>query len=268
MTRFIVPAVLAALVATASGRAHGATMELVGTGQFRVQSKGATDPDARVYRALVPPFAFLVFTPAFRRPVLVTTGTRAARLVDPARVTHDADDPEIVRLDTAGPQEDFLSVRVDGSSLVVERDGVTIALAPSEPVLGDRTLEEVTRALPEYRRNAAHYTPDPRALETLRRLERPAELIVFFGSWCAHCERMMPRLVRVLQDAGGAPIEVTFHGVPPGQARDRMADELRITALPTAIVRRDAKEVARIVDDDWDAPEKSLAAALAGKPGR
>ena len=269
MMRFImIPAVLVAVLAAPRHHALAATIELAGTGQFQVQSKGTLEPDARVYRSLDPPAAFLVFTAAFPRPVYVTTAPRSARLIDPKRVSQDSADPDLVRVDTSGSQEGFLSVRVDGPNLVVDRDGITMTLTASRPVLGDRTLEDITRVLPEYRRNATRYRPDPRALETLRGLQQPTELIVFFGSWCPHCERVMPRLVRVLQDVDSAAITVTFHGVPPGEVQDPLADEYRITGLPTAVVRRGGKELTRIVGDGWDAPESSLAAALAGKPAR
>jgi thioredoxin-like negative regulator of GroEL len=89
---------------------------------------------------------------------------------------------------------------------------------------------------------------------------------VFFGSWCPHCGQAVPRLVRVLKDVQGAPIAVTFHGVPH-DGKDPLADDLGITGLPTAIVRRDGKELARMGADDWAAPEKGLA-ALVTSPAR
>ena len=164
----------------------------------------------------------------------------------------------------AQPQEDFLSVRLEGPNIIVDRDGLTMTVKEGPPLLGDRTLDELIAALPEYRRDAARYTPDPAALETLRRVKQPTELLVFFGSWCPHCELAVPRLVRVLEDVHGAPLAVTFHGVPhDGWASDPMAENLRITGLPTVIVRRDSKEVARMEGDQWAAPEKSLAALVA-----
>jgi len=115
--------------------------------------------------------------------------------------------------------------------------------------------------MPEYRRDATRYTPDPAAIEKLRRLGQPTELLVVFGSWCPHCAQAVPRLVRVLQDMQGAPMTVTFHGVPH-DGKDSLTDDLRITGLPTAIVRRDSKELARMRDDDWDTPERGLAALV------
>ncbi len=262
MTR-IVPILL--LLATLAAPARAATVQFASTGQFQVKARGSVDPNARVYRSVLPPWQFIVTTFALPRPVLVTTGPAGARLVDPKRVTPDPADPQIVRFDTAGPVEDLLTIRFEGPNLVIDRDGVVVALTPSPPVLGNKTLDELVVAIPDYRRNAATYTPDAGALKALRDETEPAELTVFFGSWCSHCEQVIPRLVRVLEDAKPAKLTVSFHGVPQGQTADPEADAARVTALPTGIVRRDGKEIARLMDEDWDAPEKSLVAALSGK---
>lgn len=261
MTR-IVPLLL--LVASLALPARAATVQFASTGQFQVQARGSVDPNARVYRSVLPPWQFLVMTFAFPRPVLVTTGPAGARLVDAKRVTPDPADPQSVRFDTTGPVADLLGVRFDGPNLVLDRDGVIVTLAPSPPVLGNKTLEELVVAIPDYRRSAATYSPDPAAIAALAKQTQPAELQVFFGSWCSHCEQMVPRLVRVLDAAKPPKLTVSFHGVPQGRATDPEADAARITALPTGIVRRDGKEIARLTDEDWEAPEKSLLAVLDG----
>ncbi|HLK11155.1 MAG TPA: thioredoxin family protein [Candidatus Binatia bacterium] len=254
---FFVYAVPVALLARFAGTAHAFTIELVATSQFAAQG-------AAVYRSLDPPEAFLLQPSPFGRPVLITTGPLGARLLDPARISHDAADPDVLRVDTSGPQEDFLSVRADGPNLVLDRDGLTMTLKEGPPVLGDRQLDELIQALPEYRRGAARYAPDPAALEKLRRTKQPTELLVFFGSWCPHCEQAVPRLVRVLEEIRGAPITVTFHGVPHDDwGDDPLTETLHIVGLPTAIVRRDGKEIARMEGEQWAAPEKSLAGLVA-----
>jgi thiol-disulfide isomerase/thioredoxin len=261
MTRLILNAVLATLLASSWSVTHAETIELATTSQFTVQGSST-------FRSVELPAAFLVQPSPFGRPVLITTGPLGARLIDPARISHDATDPDVIRIDTGGWQENFLSVRPDGSGLIVDRDGLTMTLKESPPLLGDRTLDELVGSLPEYRRNAARYTPDPAALEQLRRMKQPTELLIFFGSWCPHCEQAVPRLVRVLEDVQGAPIAATFHGVPHDDSgRDSMTEDLRITGLPTLIVRRDGHEVARMEGEQWVAPEKSLATLLA-KPAR
>ncbi|HEV7732689.1 MAG TPA: thioredoxin family protein [Candidatus Binatia bacterium] len=266
MTR-IVPSLLISLVLAATGRpALAATMQFASSGQFQVQAKGAPDPMARVFRSALPPWQFLVMTSAYPRPVLVTTGPVGARMIDPKRVTPDPADAQVMQLDTSGPVEDLLTISFEGPNLVLDRDGVVVTLAPTPPVLGSKTLPELLVAIPEYKRNAANYTPDAAAVAQLRAEKEPAELMVVFGSWCSHCEAILPKLIRVLEDAKPPGLKVTFHGVAPGRTKDTVADELRITGLPTGVVSRDGKEVARITDEDWDSPEKSLVAVLNGKP--
>lgn len=243
------------LLATCGGSAYGAVVELAPTGQFEAQG-------AEVRRSLQLPVAFLVSPSPFGRPVFITTGPLMARLLNPARITRAEADPEVVRVDTSGPQEDFLSVRPDGEDLIVDRDGLTMTLKASPPLLGDRTLEELLQALPEYRRGAARYEPDAAALAKLRRATQPTELLVVFGSWCPHCAEAVPRLVRVLGDLDGAPIAVTFHGVPHDGTSDPVLEDLHVTGLPTAIVRRGGKEVARMEGTQWLTPERTLSALI------
>ena len=237
-----------------AARADAAILELTPTSQFVVE--GST-----IYRSVDLPPTFLVEPSPFGRPVLIRSGGPTARLLDPSRITRDAADPDVVRVDTSGPQEDFLSVRMDGSDLILGRDGRTMTLKASPPLLGDLSLDALIAAMPEYRRDATRYTPDPAALEKLRRLRQPTEVLVVFGSWCPHCAQVVPRLIRVLQDAQGAPITVTFHGIPH-DGKDPLVEDLRITGLPTAIIRRDNKELGRMKGGDWDAPERGLAALV------
>jgi thiol-disulfide isomerase/thioredoxin len=260
MTRLLPIPTLIVTCLAASGTSVGAALiEVAPTGQFQVQ-------DARVYRSVEPPPKFLVLGSRFGRPVLITTGPLGARLLDPGRVQTDAPPAETVRVDTGGSQQDFLTVRMDGENLVLERDGTTMKMTASPPILGDKSLDEMLAAMPDYRRSAARYTPNAAALDRIRRAKQPAELLVFFGSWCSHCEQMIPRLVRVLQDTRGAALRVVFHGVPaPGGPQDPMADTLGVRGLPTGIFRRDGKEVGRLEGPEWNAPETTLADLVDGR---
>lgn len=257
------PARLLLLALLLPGWLHAATVDVAATGQLRAETKGPGPSDAKVYRSTDAPVAFLVTGSVFGRPVWVTTGPTSARLLDPARVTPSPSDPETMRVDTSGPQQDFLGVRFSGPNLVLDRDGVTLTLAQAPPILGAVTGAELLAALPEYRRNAARYQPDPASVSALRRATQPVELLVFFGSWCSHCEEVVPRLVKVMQEAQGTRLTVRYHGVPADGAPDPLADQVGVRALPTGVLRRDGKEVARMDVDDWEHPDKSLARLVA-----
>jgi thiol-disulfide isomerase/thioredoxin len=256
MTPTVRPLVAALLLSAAT--ASESVVELTATGQLHVVARGAPS-EARVFRSAGMPMTLLVDQTPYGQPVLITTGPTTARLLEPARVTPDPANPDVVRVDTSGAQSGYLQVRLQGSALVLDRDGTTMSLVPTPPVLGDRTLDQVLAQLPEYRRSAGRYSPDAKAVSSLRAVQQPTEMVVFFGSWCSHCEQVVPKLVRVLQDAGNGKLRVTFHGVPPpGEGEDRLADREGVRALPTLIVRRDGKEIARMAEHGWDTPEVEL----------
>jgi thiol-disulfide isomerase/thioredoxin len=258
MTRFIRKAALLAVLVGSSYTRSGFAMDLAATSQFVVQGSST-------YRSIDPPAAFLVQPSPFGRPVFITTGPVSARLLDPKRISRDASDSDLIRVDTGGSQDDFLSVRRQGPDLTVERDGITMTLKQGPPLLGDLTLQELVAALPEYRRDAARYTPDAATVDKIRHVKQPTELLVFFGSWCPHCAQAVPKLVRVLQEVDPSAITVTFHGVPR-DGSDALMEDLRVTGLPAVILRRNSKQVARMEGAEWTAPEKNLAAALSAIP--
>jgi len=244
--------------------ARADVVELSATGQLHVETTRGPSEDARVFKSAAMPMVLLVDQTPYGQPVLVTTGPTTARLVEPSHVTPDPTNPDIVRVDTSGPQSGFLQVRLQGSSLVLERDGLRMSLVPTPPVLGERTLDQLVEQLPDYRRSAARYSPDAKAVATLKAVQQPTDVVVFFGSWCSHCEQVVPKLVRVLQDTGNSNLRVKFHGVPPpGETEDRVADREGVRSLPTLIVRRDGREVARMTEHGWDTPEVELVKIVA-----
>jgi thiol-disulfide isomerase/thioredoxin len=260
------PLLLALLLAGGlPGALRAATVDVAPTGQLRAETKGPGGPSARVYRSLDAPPAFLVMDSVYGRPVYVTTGPTSARLIAADRVTPSPADPEMLRIDTGGPQQDFLAVRFSGPNLILDRDGLTLTLAQAPPILGERSGDQLLEALPEYRRNAARYHPDKAAVDILRRSTQPVEFLVFFGSWCSHCEEMVPRLLKVMQEAQGTGITVRFHGVPADGAPDKLADQMGVRSLPTGVLRKGDKEVGRFDVDDWETPEKSLVRLVAVK---
>lgn len=268
MTRSPLRPLLLALVALGAlpGALRAATVDVAPTGQLRAETKGPGAPTARVYKSLDAPPKFLVMDSVYGRPVYVTTGPTSARLLDAERVTKSPTDPDMLRIDTAGPQQDFLVVNFSGPNLVLDRNGVTMTLTQAPPILGEHSATDLLAALPEYRRNAARYQPDKAAVDVLRRSTQPVEFLVFFGSWCSHCEEMVPRLLKVMQEAQGTGVTVRYHGVPADGAPDPLADKMGVRALPTGVLRRGNQEVGRFDVDDWETPEKSLVRLVASSP--
>jgi thiol-disulfide isomerase/thioredoxin len=142
--------------------------------------------------------------------------------------------------------------------------------AQTHVLVGPVTREQVEGAVPEWVKDAAAARPDGEAAMALAQVTPGAEVIVFLGTWCSDSRREVSRLWRALDDAGAAggdlPFALRYVGVDE-QKREPAAAvaEFGLKYMPTFVVRRDGKEVGRIVEISPHAIEADLLALLSGK---
>lgn len=96
------------------------------------------------------------------------------------------------------------------------------------------------------------------------------EVEVYFGTWCDDSQQEVPRLIRVLDDAGFAPDRLAmiafsdhpgeFKLSPGGKERQRL-----IHRTPTIVLSRDGREIGRIVQYPLDSIEEDLLAIARGE---
>jgi thiol-disulfide isomerase/thioredoxin len=139
--------------------------------------------------------------------------------------------------------------------------------APEEaPVpVGTVTREQVEEAAPEWVAAEVEAVPDEAAAHALAAVTPGAEVKVFLGTWCGDSRREVPRLWKALDLAGAVPFAISYVGVdrekkdPAGEAAG--AD---VRYVPTFIVRRDGREVGRIVESAPQGVERDLLSLLDG----
>jgi thiol-disulfide isomerase/thioredoxin len=116
------------------------------------------------------------------------------------------------------------------------------------------------------------YRPNPAVLESLRDVDRQdVTLALFFGTWCGDSRYHVPHLVKLLDEMGFPRERVELIGVDAveGQQKRSPGGEevgLEIYRVPTLIVRRAGKEVARVVEFPVLSLERDLLAILSGNP--
>ncbi len=141
-------------------------------------------------------------------------------------------------------------------------------LAPAEkPVLlGVITREQVETAVPDWVQAEVEAMPEKTAIAALASVPPGAEVTVYMGSWCSDSRREVSRLWRVLDESGGSlPCKITYIGVD----RDKTEPVALIAGshllyVPTFIVKRDGREVGRIVESSPHGVEQDLLALLSG----
>jgi thiol-disulfide isomerase/thioredoxin len=80
---------------------------------------------------------------------------------------------------------------------------------------------------------------------------------VYLGTWCSDSRLHVPVFIRLADALEGSGLAVNYFAVErkPDKSMKYFVDELEVERVPTFIVRRDGREIGRIVET----PQKSLA---------
>lgn len=115
------------------------------------------------------------------------------------------------------------------------------------------------------------YTPSADTVAALSTSLDSVDVEVYLGTWCSDSTRDVPRLNRVLDDAGFSldrlemialsdrPGEFKFS--PGGKERARL-----IHRTPTIVISRDGREIGRIVQNPVESIEEDMLAIASGEP--
>jgi len=115
------------------------------------------------------------------------------------------------------------------------------------------------------------YAPHNGTLAQLRALDLSEfELTVFFGSWCGDSRRELPRLLKLADAMEMDETQLVLVAVDRGGEMHKRSPQgqdagLEIYRVPTVIVRRGGREVARIVEYPVRSLERDLLAIFTGR---
>jgi thiol-disulfide isomerase/thioredoxin len=207
--------------------------------------------------------AILIVSSSFLSPVLLSPGLGVAQTVNLMKLNKKPDGSIDLLADAVLTTQGALDVQDE--EVHFKADGISATLATTPPLLGLRRVDEVTAHNPEYLPRAATYAPNPQAVAVLKKEQRPVTLRIFYGSWCPHCREMVPHAIRLEQLLKGSRIHLEYYGLPPRFGSDPAAVKNNIKTVPTGIVYVNGKEIGRINNTAWTAPETTLVAILSGK---
>lgn len=108
---------------------------------------------------------------------------------------------------------------------------------------------------------------EPAAAAALAGVAPGAEVQIFFGTWCGDSRREVSRLWRALDEIGGeAPFPMRFIAVDRAKAEPAAeVAGIDLRYVPTFVVRRDGREVGRIIETSPHGIERDLLDLLTGK---
>lgn len=110
------------------------------------------------------------------------------------------------------------------------------------------------------------YKPVADAMAVLQSRLKEYTIVVFIGTWCDDSHYLLPKLVKVLQQAGYLLTDVTMYGADREKTtKNGEQKQYNITLVPTIILFKDGKEAGRITESALKSVEEDLVKIILGK---
>lgn len=117
--------------------------------------------------------------------------------------------------------------------------------------------------LSEFGEGYQTYQVDTAAIEPLKAITEPTEIVVIIGTWCPDCHRETPRFIRIIEQLNNPNVKVTYIGVDRSkQDSEGLAAQYEFSRIPTFIVKQQGEEIGRIVERPQTSLEVDLANIL------
>lgn len=153
--------------------------------------------------------------------------------------------------------------------LCVLPSGARAAAAQEDEVVltGEVTRGETEQAVPAWVGRTVEARIDEEAAAALAAVEPGAVVTIYFGTWCSDSAREVSRFWRALDQVGGAvPFEIRYVAVDRAENRPpELVEAVDLRYVPTFVVRRDGREVGRMVEVSPRGIELDLLALLTGE---
>jgi len=251
----LVLGLLAATAGVAAAQGADAVLQnFVLTGDYVLLIDGKEAKGAEIYLSERVP-AYLIVADQLASPALLLPREGAVRSVSFMKLAKRGGTIDVLADAELAFEGRF---QLQGETIGFSVGGTKAALKPRPHLLGRQDLSAMLGYSPEYRRSAAAYSPDAKAVSALKSIGKPVKVRVYFGSWCSFCKQYVPKLLKVAEQLEGSRVDFEFYGLPQGFAGEPMAERDDVSAVPTGIVYVGGKEVGRMRSQDWQRPEQSL----------
>lgn len=255
-------AILACLPAAAQPAADALLRDFVPTGDFVLEVEGQKAEGAEIYQT-ERVAAILVVTSKLAAPALLQPRAGTVETVSLMSLARRPDgtidvlaNAELAPAGRFTLEDENVRFSVGGKSALLKPKPYLLGLQDAGALLADK---------PEYARGAREYRPYEPSVESLRAIERPVRVRVYFGSWCPACGRMVPPLLKVVEQLEGSNVGFEFYGLPQDFAGEPAAEADDVHSVPTGIVWVGGKEVGRLSSPEhWKLPESTLVEILNG----
>jgi thiol-disulfide isomerase/thioredoxin len=225
---------------------------------------GKEDPKAEIFLSSSAR-SFLLISSELPSPVLVNAPAGTVETVDLMKVARQVDGSVDLLADAALASAG--KFKIEGEEIEFSANGKSVRFKQKPWALGKKSGAELLASNPSYRFIARGFNPDAGIVKRLKAQKEPVRVLTFFGSWCPHCKRHLPLLMRVEEALAGSKFQFEYYGLPSPFGDDAEAKKHGVVSVPTAILFVGGQEIGRIPSSQWSNPEVAIDLQLNG-PGR
>jgi thiol-disulfide isomerase/thioredoxin len=138
---------------------------------------------------------------------------------------------------------------------------------PQTPPLTGQVTRATLEAYPGWEElRARDYTPDPAAVASIKSQVTEVEALLFVASWCPDSRRDVPRLFKIMDQAGFPQSRVTMHSLDRTKKDAAgLTVKWNVERVPTFIFLRGDQEIGRVIERPTATLEADIAQILARK---
>jgi thiol-disulfide isomerase/thioredoxin len=259
--RFTVAAAVAAMLASVPLAAQTLS-GFTASADYVLQVDGQPATDAKVYWSQ-PSRMFLLVLKDQPTPLLIEPQSRQVKSVPLVKLAPRADGTVSILEGAVMTPRGVMTTTPEGVA-TFNVDGKAYRLQQKPPLLGWQTPDTISSYNSQYTTRANAYQPQAAAVAELKQQSADVKVTVYFGSWCPFCQQKVPMMMRLARELAGSKVKVDFYGLPQGFSNDAQAQRFGVKQVPTGIVFKNGKEIGRINNDGWAAPETTLKNLVSG----
>lgn len=232
--------------------------------EFCVEVDGKYPQDARFF-STSDAKRHMIDIPSQSVSYLIDMPNRKATSIPRTNVRTEGDG--VVKVDTDGASKAAsYALSIEGPMIRFQTGNAKVRVMKAldrPPIVGEVGMDALLADRMEYREGMKRYTPDAVAMGAMKAWKKPLEVEAYFATWCGHCQMYMPKLLRVLKDAGNPNIKVTLVGVPKGFGAEKGPWEGKgLQGIPVIILKSEGKEVTRLGVQEGAVPEVEIAGIM------
>ncbi len=116
-----------------------------------------------------------------------------------------------------------------------------------------------------FKSNAGAYRPDNQIIRALKNKIQEVDFEIYMGTWCPDSREQVPAFYKILNEAGYNTDKVPIYFLPRHYDANPMVKGKNIIRVPTIIVKKDGKEIGRIIEYPMETLEKDLLKIVNGQ---